>query len=134
MQIRDVFDIVYGGKQVASVSRRLPVEIEMIKQELVFGSAQHELSSRHRTQIRGFLEGLESENSEIAINGFSDQSDNHEYNLALSRARALSAKSYLEELGLPPHRLTHRAFGERKFDGNSPEAQLQRKVVLSAAR
>lgn len=104
----------------------------MIKQELVFGSAQYELSSRHKNQIRGFLEDLESEDSEIVINGFSDQSGDHEYNLALSRSRTLSAKAYIEELGFPTHRLLHRAFGERKFDGNKPDGQLQRKVVLSS--
>lgn len=48
----------------------------------------------------------------LVIEGHCDERGSNEYNLALGERRARAAKGYLIELGVEPHRITIRSYGE----------------------
>ena len=60
----------------------------------------------------------------VSIEGHCDDRGTTEYNIALGERRALSAKKFLVNLGIPESRLTTISFGEeRPFDmGNNDAA------------
>lgn len=50
----------------------------------------------------------------ITIEGNTDERGTNEYNMALGERRALSAKKYLGNLGVPEHRINTMSYGEEK--------------------
>jgi peptidoglycan-associated lipoprotein len=59
----------------------------------------------------------------VSIEGHSDERGTAEYNLALGERRALSARTYLVSLGIPPDRLRTVSYGkEFPFDPGHTEA------------
>jgi outer membrane protein OmpA-like peptidoglycan-associated protein len=102
----------------------------MVEEVLKFASAQSKLSRLHLTQIRKFVEKLPIDVSLIMVDGFSDPSGDHEFNLALSKARSSAVAANLKNLGVKRHNIQIRSFGERSFEGNTVTGQLSRSVVL----
>jgi len=63
----------------------------------------------------------------FVIEGHTDNIGSHDYNMRLSRSRAISARLYLLEKGIKPERLTVKAYGETKPKAdNNTEAGRQR--------
>lgn len=57
---------------------------------------------------------LANPSATLVIEGYGDENESSEYNLALADSRAMSAKDYLVNLGIAPSRLKTVSFGEEK--------------------
>ena len=70
-------------------------------------SDQRDAMSANATKIKGM-------SGNITIEGNTDERGSEEYNLALGERRAVSAKRYLVDLGVPSARLSTVSFGESR--------------------
>ena len=78
-----------------------------------FGYDAYSLSSDSRQLLRHNAAILQqNKNAKLEIQGNCDERGTEEYNLALGKRRAESAKRYLVDLGIPANRLTTVSFGE----------------------
>jgi len=116
----------YESKYIADVDstssepKRIDLEIKPIKvgesyklNDIYFETDKFELKSESKSIIDGFKEFLdENPNIKIAIQGYTDDVGNDEYNLKLSENRAQSVYDYLLVLGTNAARMTFKGYGE----------------------
>ncbi len=116
----------YESKYIAETDsaftqpKRIDMEIKPIKvgesyklNDIYFESDHFELKPESQAIIDGFKEFLdENSNIKVAIQGFTDDVGNDDYNLKLSENRAKSVYEYLISLGIKSDRLTFKGFGE----------------------
>jgi peptidoglycan-associated lipoprotein len=89
-----------------------------------FGYDSSDLSSATRGQLENNAEWIkEHPNTEIQLQGHTDERGTPEYNLALGEARARSVRQYLMKLGIDGSRLMTLSYGEEMpaAYGSSPE-------------
>ncbi|QHT66745.1 OmpA family protein [Rhodocytophaga rosea] len=71
----------------------------------------------------------------LHIKGFTDQTGNTAYNLALSRKRAENVKNYLvSQLGIPPEQILINYFGQQKSSSSGKDNPYDRRVELELFR
>ncbi len=97
-----------------------------------YSSGKFKLSDKKREKIETFVNKVGSASASYVVSGFSDSSADHEYNLALSKARLGEVEAHLKMLGVSSDKIIHRSFGERYFTGNASEGQLSRTVTIEA--
>ena len=80
---------------------------------LMFPFDQYALTEQSRTNLRELAESLkEHPDTNILIEGHTDNTGKEAYNMKLSKRRAESVKDYLTSLGVDSNRLEVTAFGE----------------------
>lgn len=95
---------------------------------LIFDRNSTQLSSIQRAQINLVLPELIKNTSEkIMVTGYADALGNREYNILLSKKRALSVSRYLSERGIDSSRMTVNYVGAEDSQSTNP---LDRKVVI----
>lgn len=94
--------------------------------EFNYGSSK--LSSQARQTLDRVLELLKQvPNANFEIEGYTDNMGSDEYNMRLSRARAIAVRLYLLEREIPPERLSVNGYGEEKpKSANDTEEGRQR--------
>ena len=81
-----------------------------------FDFDDYSIRSDQQPRIQVNADFLKKEEAvKIRIEGNCDPKGTREYNLALGEKRALSAKRYLVNLGIPAERITTVSFGEEKI-------------------
>jgi peptidoglycan-associated lipoprotein len=82
---------------------------------VLFDYNRHELRLDARRQLEalaGFLK--EHPEFEVALDGHADERGTVEYNLALGQERAVSARSYLDSMGVVRDRLQAKSYGKER--------------------
>ncbi len=91
--------------------------------DLFFDSNTSDLSQNSVEQLKSFAEGMRAHPAiTVVIEGYSDEDESLEYNLALAERRAKSTTEYLVTLGIAPARLKTISDGEVKQHANSEKA------------
>ena len=99
--------------------------------KLEYKSGEFSLNNKKKNRLLEFVNETNQNNSRYLINGFSDSTDDHEYNLALSKARTIDVENQLKTLGVTSNRIQTRSFGERYYSGNVPLGQINRSVTIT---
>lgn len=80
---------------------------------LMFALNSYELTSATKSNLANLAKTLNKyEDTNILIEGHTDQSGSEDYNLELSRKRALAVADYVESLGVKGSRVTTMGYGE----------------------
>lgn len=91
--------------------------------DLFFDSNTSDLSRNSVEQLKSFAEWLKAHpTTNVVIEGYSDEDESFEYNLALAERRATTTLDYLISLGIAPARLKTVSDGEVKQHANTQEA------------
>ena len=134
----------YMDKQAAELEQELEdARIERIGEGIkvtfdsgiLFDFDKSSLRLASQEQIRKFAEALKKyEDTDIFIAGHTDATGSDDYNMTLSRQRAESVASYLEQLGVSRVRLTLSGLGETQPIATNDTAegqQLNRRVEVA---
>jgi len=93
--------------------QRTETRSEISLQTVYFDYDEARLRPDAKESLRRNAEYLRSvPNAVVELQGNCDERGTEEYNLALGKRRAESAKQYLADLGIPDRRLTTVSFGE----------------------
>ena len=87
-------------------TRLLPDRLHFAHDSSVISPVSAQLLAR----IADFM--LADATTRLLLKGYADETGSSEYNLGLSRRRAVAVREFLLEKGIAPHRLTLRALGE----------------------
>lgn len=98
-----------------------------------YAPGQFRLTAQQRRRVQKFWFDNNDSDPMYIVNGFSSSSADHELNFALSTDRANEVAKFLIELGTPNDKIAERAFGERRFSGNSSQQQVTRSVTIVTA-
>ncbi len=88
-----------------------PVVLDMVE-NILFESDSAILSPTAIVKLDSFAIAVGGGNHKILIEGYADNSHNHEHNLSLSEARAIAVKEALIARGVAPERLVVNFYGE----------------------
>lgn len=95
-----------------------------------FGFDRSNIDAQERTKLLRVAEHLNANtHNNVLIKGYCDYFGTKEYNLALGERRALSAKRYLEQLGIPSSRIETVSMGnlEAQYKGSKEEVAKDRR-------
>jgi outer membrane protein OmpA-like peptidoglycan-associated protein len=97
-------------------------------EKILFGFDQSGLSAQAKTNLDKFVAILQKyPDTNIEVQGHTDNKGTAEYNMDLSKRRAMAVSSYLDSRGIIASRLTTKGFGETvpKYDNSTAEGQSQ---------
>jgi outer membrane protein OmpA-like peptidoglycan-associated protein len=97
-------------------------------EKILFGFDQSALSAQAKTNLDKFVAILQKyPDTNIEVQGHTDNKGAAEYNMDLSKRRAMTVSSYLDSRGIIASRLTTKGFGETvpKYDNSTAEGQSQ---------
>lgn len=123
--------------QLTAVST-IPVVIERNSHEyqrlnlIVFDFDKYEISSTNYMNLKNFVANSIKENSEIRIIGSTDILGTKEYNLQLSKNRALATRNILQKLNPKANFVEVQGIGDNnlKYDNSTPEGRFYSRTVL----
>lgn len=102
-----------------------------------FGFDESGINAAERTKLMQAAEQLNANSSQqVLIKGYCDYFGTKEYNLALGERRAISAKRYLEQLGIKASRIETVSMGnlEAQYKGTKEEVAMDRRSDLFIAQ
>ncbi|MCP4116827.1 MAG: peptidoglycan-associated lipoprotein Pal [Desulfobacteraceae bacterium] len=107
----------------AEVAMKAAAAREFQSQDIYYGFDSSELTPRSKSLLKEKADWIEQNPTVlVTIEGHCDDRGTTEYNLALGERRALSAKKFLVNLGIPESRLRTISYGEeRPFDTAATE-------------
>jgi outer membrane protein OmpA-like peptidoglycan-associated protein len=101
---------------------------------VLFPSDSADLSPRAESIIASVAEDARrNRKGRIEVEGFTDTSGNHDYNMKLSQARAEKVADVLVHHGVPVERIVARGYGETRLavkTGNGVKEPRNRRVVI----
>jgi outer membrane protein OmpA-like peptidoglycan-associated protein len=128
-------------KQAAEIQKDIPdakvdrVEEGIVREfsnEILFGFDESSLSSAAKTNLDKLVTILNKyEDTNIEIQGHTDNKGTVQYNQSLSNRRATSVYGYLNENGIISTRLNTKGFGENapKYDNTTASSQARNRRV-----
>lgn len=125
-----MLDDTSAGKTPAAAPRAPKASALALPIQFAFDSA--EILPRARSQLDALAQGVRmlDPDRKVTIEGHTDAKGGEQYNLELSRRRALAVKQYLVDVaGIEPERLTAVGMGKAQpYDENNPFAAENRRV------
>ncbi len=128
-------------KQAAEMKKNIPdATVERVGEgiiiefnsKILFGFDESNLSADAKTSLDKLVAILQKyPDTNIEIQGHTDNTGTADYNSSLSIRRAESVNNYLTAKNLSTSRLTIKAFGETapKYENNTPDGQMQNRRV-----
>ncbi len=128
-------------KQAADIQKDLPnAKVERIGEGIVvefsdkilFGINRSDLSNESKVNLNKLNSVLlKYPDTNIEIQGHTDNTGSDSYNLSLSERRAASVDSYLVSSGISSSRLTRKGYGEEspKYSNETEEGRIQNRNV-----
>jgi outer membrane protein OmpA-like peptidoglycan-associated protein len=118
---------------------KLLFETVLTDDQVRFGFDQVVLSEEARAALDAFAEQLKSQNQQvyIEVQGHTDAVGSEDYNLTVGERRAEAARRYLNQSGIPLHRMSVISYGESSpiADNKNREGRAQnRRVALVVLR
>lgn len=99
----------------AEAAKKAAAERRFQSQDIHFGFDSSELSPMSKTLLKEKADWIEKNPTVlVTIEGHCDDRGTTEYNLALGERRALAAKQFLVNLGIPESRMKAVTFGEER--------------------
>ena len=89
--------------------------------------------SAYAIRATGLSKKFKTGRSHIEVEGFTDTSGSHDYNMTLSQARAERVAGILVRHGIKPERILARGYGETRLavqTGNGVKEARNRRVVI----
>lgn len=104
--------------------------------EIYFATASQTLEPQEIAKVRAFVETIPfNKTFTLAVKGYTDNRGNKEFNLRLSRQRALAVQNLLEYYGVEPDQFQEvSGRGEIDPTANEQDAQKNRKVTIRLYR
>lgn len=105
----------------------------MVFGDMNFAFDHWELNTNATWRLDSLCEGIEAMNFFLEVEGHTDNTGTHEYNMSLSERRARSIAQHIIECGWPRERLKVMAYGDTQplVDNSSEENRSQnRRVVI----
>lgn len=100
---------------------------------LMFGFDSYELTSNTTSNLSSLAATLNKyEDTDILIEGHTDQKGSEEYNMELSKQRSKSVASYLEQLNVKRSRITTQGYGELQPVSEIDEQNRRVEVAIFA--
>ena len=126
-----MLDDAPAGKN-PSAEARSPKVASALALPIQFAFDSAEILPRARSQLDALAQGVRmlDPDRKVTIEGHTDAKGGEQYNLELSRRRALAVKQYLVDVaGIEPSRLTAVGMGKAQpYDENNPFAAENRRV------
>lgn len=121
---------------VIAMSLSIAIGQQHISKTIYFNSDVHLLNKKNQNQLQKFGKQLENYSDyDITIVGHTDQDGNEDYNLKLSKNRALSVQNFFIEQGLESDQIQIGFEGEKKLaetDHSLSAKKLNRRVIIIA--
>ena len=142
-------DLSGVNAQVASLEARLKdakgeqqrlarAMLDSLEVAMMFRTGESALSGAGRSQLNSLARYLrQNPDIRVRVQGYADPRGSDAANLALSRARAASVITELEQHGVPRERMTLDAYGEQQAAAGLDDLDalaLERKVIIELSR
>lgn len=117
------------GVKVERVGEGIVVEFNS---EILFGFDRSDLTTDAKNKLDDLATILKKHpDTDIEIQGHTDNKGSDEYNQGLSERRASSVAAYLRDRNVSPSRLTIKGFGENapEYDNDTANGQTQNRRV-----
>ena len=132
LQQRKAQVVSFDSVQVTSLSELAEEGAGFVMNSLHFDHDSERIWKSSYFDLQRLIKLLQlNVNLKLRIDGHTDSSASHEYNMALSERRVASVKSYLVEQGVQAARITTQAFGETQpvADNATEEGRLRNRRV-----
>lgn len=105
---------------------------QFLARQIFFASNSFQLDEQAQALIREQAAWLEANpDVNVQIIGYCDQSGSQDYNMALGKKRTNAVKTFLENLGIAPQRMTEVSYGEKssvRTTTDQTAARINRRV------